>query len=946
MNLRVLAFLALLLTLFLPGIQSAAQVLENNPPRLKWQHILTPRFEVIYPEGFEEQAQHVANTLEHSDSAVSASLEEHASRMPIILQNQTSISNGFVSITPRRSEFFTVSPQDPTLLGTNNWVELLALHEYRHVVQFSKSRTGFNKLVHIVSGNQGLANVAHWQVPDWFWEGDATVTETALTQSGRGRIPYFYRNFRATLLEEGIADYDQQHLGSFKNFYPGEYVLGYHFVSWLREQEGKLAPAAITETAWASPFRTFSSAMRKHTGKNLDAQYTAMMSDLREDWKQDIDTQPLTEVLNQTPVRPAHTYTDYLYPQPAGDGTVVALKQGIGDISAFVRLYPDGREGLIWQPGIVNDVRFLTLRQDKIAWTEYEFHPRWRMLDYSVIKTLDLKTGELKRLSRKSRYHGAAFNESADKILSFEMPVSGNGHFVVLDANSGQVLAQVPNPSGALFLQGRWFGSQILAIRHQARKHEIVTIDPATGDVTVLYDAGTINISHPVALGDLIYFNSPETGTDQLYALHNTSGTLYRITRRPYGAYNAMPSEADGKLYFNDFTAEGMNVVSMPLAPDDGDPAAWTVVKPITEMAGIPARLREEEAAGDLLAGIPSKTYGSQPFNTTKGFFTPHSWGTWYDEDAETYQLGIYTQNLLSTARFSAGLEYEDNQQQIYRFANLSFQGWFPIVDIGLRSARIDANTIVNGSVVPFSFKQNRLNAGISIPLVLTHSRWLESFNFSTNLGRISNSNYETPVDSLVFNDVKLLTTTTTLSYVHLLKMSKRDIRSRWGQTITLRYNETPGDYIVEGGQFAVDASLYLPGLWRHHSLRLRMGYQREDADNFTFGAGIRYPRGFDYAPFNKLSGLSAEYTLPLWYPDISIGSLVNIQRLRANAFYDYARGVDPNLLLDLHSVGIELTADYNLFRIQNLLSVGLRAGYHPLVGDTFVDVIIGSFGF
>lgn len=943
MNLRKLATAATLLMLILLSMPTIAQVLNNNPPKLRWQHLFTPHFEVIYPEGYEEQAQHVANVLEHSDSAVAASLAEQPRRVPIILQNQTSVSNGFATLTPRRSEFFTVSPQDFHLLGTNDWSELLAIHEYRHIVQFSKSRTGFNKLVHLVSGNQGLANVAHWQVPDWFWEGDATVTETALTESGRGRIPHFYRNFRATLLEEGIADYDQQHLGSFKDFYPGEYVLGYHFVSWLRKNEGKMAPEAITEATWRSPFRTFSSAMRKETGKNLDGQYLGMMQSLRDDWQQETEAMGLSDATILNPMRHKETYTDYLYPQPAADGSVIALKQGLADIASIVRLSPKGEETLIWQPGIVNDTRFLSLSQNKLAWTEYEFHPRWRMLDYSVIKTIDLETGRIKRLSKKSRYHGAAFNASASKILTFEMPVSGQGHYVILDANSGQVLSTVPNPTGALYLSGRWDGDQILAIRHHERGHQIVHINPATGAETPLYDAGADNISHPVAWGEYIFFNSPGTGTDQLYALHKETGQRYCVSNRPYGAYNAIPGGEGDKLYFNDFTARGMNTASMDL-----DPERWELVSDGDAAAAFPiaAQVQEEEGAGDLLASVPSKTYQSKRFNTTKGFFTPHSWGTWYDEDRETYQLGIYTQNLLSTARLSAGLEFDDNQQQLYRFGNLSFQGWFPIFDVGMSSARLERAVTLNGTTVPYSFKQRRITAGISIPLILTHSRWLESFRFGTNIGRIFNTGHESPADSLVFNDVRLLTSTTSLSYARLLKTARRDIYSRWGYTLSMRFSDTPGDNIVEGGQFAIDASLYLPGFWRHHSLRLRMGYQREDADNFTFGPAIRYPRGLVPAAFHELTGLSGEYTMPLWYPDLSIGSLLNIQRLRVNAYYDYARGLSPGLLQDLHSIGFELTADYNLFRIQNLLSTGVRVGYLPLQGGSYVDILFGGIGF
>src|SRR5690606_2543512 len=137
------------------------------------------------------------------------------------------------------SEFFTMPPQDYNFAGTNAWLDLLAVHEYRHVVQFEKANTGFNKLLSTVFGEEALAGMSFIAVPQWFWEGDAVVTETALTPSGRGRIPEFNLAFRANLLEKGPFSYNKQYLRSFKDFVPDHYVTGYFLVSHLRKTYDK-----------------------------------------------------------------------------------------------------------------------------------------------------------------------------------------------------------------------------------------------------------------------------------------------------------------------------------------------------------------------------------------------------------------------------------------------------------------------------------------------------------------------------------------------------------------------------------------------------------------------------------------------------------------------------------------------------------------------------------
>lgn len=76
-------------------------------------------------------------------------------------------------------------------LGSTNWTDNLAVHEYRHVHQFSNFRKGASKLLYLLAGQEGqsLANAA--SIPDWFFEGDAVYTETKYLEQGRGRLPYF-----------------------------------------------------------------------------------------------------------------------------------------------------------------------------------------------------------------------------------------------------------------------------------------------------------------------------------------------------------------------------------------------------------------------------------------------------------------------------------------------------------------------------------------------------------------------------------------------------------------------------------------------------------------------------------------------------------------------------------------------------------------------------------
>ena len=59
---------------------------------------------------------------------------------------------------------------------------------------------------------------------------------------------------------------------------------------------------------------------------------------------------------------------------------------------------------------------------------------------------------------------------------------------------------------------------------------------------------------------------------------------------------------------------------------------------------------------------------------------------------------------------------------------------------------------------------------------------------------------------------------------------------------------------------------VFLPGLWRHHALRLRAGYQWQDQLQYQFAPAVSFPRGEGYTSFDRLSAASVDYFLPLGY--------------------------------------------------------------------------------
>src|SRR3546814_1399285 len=66
----------------------------QNPPGLKWKQMETPHFQVIFPEVLLGEARRTAEILEYFRPYESSPLRDFPEKTPILLQNQTVISNG------------------------------------------------------------------------------------------------------------------------------------------------------------------------------------------------------------------------------------------------------------------------------------------------------------------------------------------------------------------------------------------------------------------------------------------------------------------------------------------------------------------------------------------------------------------------------------------------------------------------------------------------------------------------------------------------------------------------------------------------------------------------------------------------------------------------------------------------------------------------------------
>ena len=93
---------------------------------------------------------------------------------------------------------------------------------------------------------------------------------------------------------------------------------------------------------------------------------------------------------------------------------------------------------------------------------------------------------------------------------------------------------------------------------------------------------------------------------------------------------------------------------------------------------------------------------------------------------------------------------------------------------------------------------------------------------------------------------------------------------------------------------------------------------------------------------------MSANYTLPVWYPDLSLGPVLNFQRVRLNAFFDYGFGQSKLYSSSgtYMSAGGEVKFDINIMRFLPQFDIGFRYSYGISPSTTQYELLIGTFNF
>ena len=907
--------------LLFPAVGSRAQYFNSgaDPSHLRWSHIQVGNYNLVFPAKSLDMAAKFGCVL-NAIGPVTNTMQTRIRPLPLILHPYAAFSNGTSVLAPRRIELF---PKQPIALETNDFIPQLVIHEMRHFAQMERLNTGFTRWAGYLLGDQAQAIVLGIHVPKWLLEGDAVLTETLLSDAGRGRMANFIQPLRSKLISGKDLYYDRVMLGTYQDILPNEYLFGYFLAARGRMLSDPMLWSDALGEIGRNPFNVngLSGITSPKTGFRFSKLLVETLEWLRDYWTDPAHLEKAPDALRVL-VSDSSLYQNYFRPQRMEGSSVICLKKSINNLPAFVAVDESGTEKLITRPGSIEDAGF-SYRDGRLIWAELIRDPRWENRSWSDIFSFDLKNNRKKRLTHGKRLFSPEFNVKGNRIAAISEEPDGSSCVRILDGTDGHLMTTVLAAKNEHFSYLCWGGrpDELWAITTGQTGRKIVRVILNGQPPEVYFDGGQLDITCPVYHEDWLYFCGPSGTAQGLYRMNCRNGRTEHLFGHPHGVNYLSASGED--LLLSVYSADGYRPAFIPFAAMKGKQV--TGIDPIDEPVTDIIQRGPEEFPIDI--EFRGDQFKPARYSKAAHLLRFHSWSpVFVDPDAYRVSPGVVlmTQNDLGTLTGWTGYQWEKTDRTNNLVASLKYDGLYPSLKVDLNSKFFTADT---GELVrdyPEGYRhgyRQTARFGASLPLRLSSGAWSRAFEPGIFYA----------VEKFAYKGFPPLTTKTTSSagvslYASIVRnLSYRDLFPKWG----FSFRGSWFRYFADGAKannLTGRLMLYLPGMLPNSSLRIL-----NSSNLISFGQNYSvqdFPRG--QVIYNALSSynLKIDYSLPVSYPDYHVSWLIYIKRIKANLFFD--AGTPLEEINWFFSTGLDVTFDFNLLRMGIGMESGLRLMYFP----------------
>ena len=915
-------FRCTLLVFLLSAALAKAQEFGGNPPSIKWQQVNTPAAKVIFPVGLDSSGLRVANIVEQMNKAIQPTIGFKQKQVSILLQNQTTIANAYVGLAPFRSEFYLTPEQNSFDIGSLPWPEQLAIHEFRHVQQYNNFNVGVSHVLHILFGEGGQAAANELAIPNWFFEGDAVFNETHVSDQGRGRLPYFLNGYRALWADGRDYSYMKLRNGSYRDYTPDWYPLGYMLVSYGREKYGDYFWKNVTHdaAAYKGGFYPFERAVKKYSGKDFDEFRTDGLNHFKKLFSTETPQQFNGPKFNKH----QHFIADQEYPAYVNDSTIIYMKTTYDHIPVFVVKAGDKEKKISVRSFSLDN--YFDYHDGQIIYASYRPDLRWNYRDYSELMLLDVQTGKEHRITKSSKYFSPSFSADGKTIVTVRVGPSGKSEIHLLNTADGKLLSVLPNKDGLFFTYPKFYDDEhlISAVRNYKGRMSLALIDIKTGFTKYLLPFAYQPISFPLVHGDTVYFSATSGINDKLFALSVSDDKLYELDSSPLQSSigNYQPSISANKLAWVSFTAFGWQVHQA-----DKNTIQWTALADTRLPGTLPdfnISALKRDSSTDLLASVADSALKVTKYHKSYHFFNFHSLIPNFDDP--NYTLSLAGENVLNT--FQSDLSFTYNRDEGYKEFGFDaiYGALFPYISGGADYI-IDRRAYFNGGNIYWN--ETDLHAGLELPLNFTSGKNSTSLAIGSDM-YYSSSHFQAAYQNL-FADQNYTYLNNYIDFSNSIQQANKNIYPMLGQSIALNYRTSVTG--LNATQFLASGTFYFPGFFVNHNFVINLAHQNGTGNSeIDFSNDFPFSRGYTAESLHDMNKIGANYAFPIAYPDAGIANTVYFLRIRGNLFYDYTRATDTYtngspFRANFRSAGLEVFFDTKWFNEESV-SFGLRYSY------------------
>jgi hypothetical protein len=891
----------------------------TDPASVHWEVIETTHYKVIFPKEYRNNAQETVRNLEYLHPKIGMSLNMSPRKTTLIIHNRTVASNGVTTLTPKRIELFTA--QSPTGYA-QPWMDQLILHEMRHICQMDKLNSSSLRYLYYLFGDQIVGAVIGLNIPQWYLEGDAVLSETTLSNSGRGRTPIFTAELRSTLLNRGPDSYSKSMFGSYKESVADHYQQGFYLVKTATQQFGADFWANnIKQTAEipiiSSPFKR---SFKKQAGIRISKYYEQTIKQLEKTEKQRIANTTINE--HHPLVSDTNQFADYESMAVVDDSSIIATKRQLHKTTRIL-VIRNGKQQVIEENSLIVKGS-LTIEKNIVCWAERRKHPRWNQSSWFALVTYNLTTKKRNVILKNCRLHAPNISHHADKIVAVEQNTTDTNSLIIY-SSEGKLLQKIAPPEQCTIMQPRWCendtavvaillnrkGKQLVRYSFADKQWQKIAI-PSYRDFQlwqIIGDSALITVSR----ND----NTPVCKTSLIDGGCNIAVTL------PFDISSAMATH-NGKIVCLQTTGLG-------LKPFSATPTTTSFNLFTAHMVDEFSFLNKSDVPiqFDL---APDTVYLVKPYRRINHLFNIHSWGPIsVNSSSGTANpgLSLSSQNDLSTSIFETGMSYSNAEKSTTYYSMYSYDGWF---------AQMNASyeTKMTGSDAEHSsYQQSEAKVGVRIPLVFEQRNYVIPITFNAIASSIEFSNHNGYIGNINALQLRF--------FQSIVKRSPTQaLLPPLGYSVELNYKTDLKGTLNAGSIGAIEGVVYLPSLFKNHGFMISGGYQQIIPKQFSYGMMLQYPRGYIGVVKSNALATSINYQFPLCYPDWSLGSILYLKRVKVALFHDYMKFEKPQKLTQFQSLGAEMIAECYWFRFIAPISIGGRTTYIPAEKKVLPELIFG----